>query len=162
MGKMSVRVGPAVIEIEIEGDDFGKALSDATSAVEKISHLSLRSDHKPSLLGDSAPEQKDFNSTTIEAGINTFVARLGGKSGREILKAAAAHITLVEGASTFSSDQWKKRAKEARDWQAGYAKLQARDMKRMIDQGEINEKGADMYALPTKTLDDVRRVMSGV
>lgn len=160
MGRLRLKAGNAELEIEVEGDDFSTSLPQAVDALERLARAKPAPESKAE--SGSEGEIGVGSADRPEAGINTIVARFGAGSARAILRAAAIHLSLVDGLAVFSRDAWGKRAREARDWQVGYGVNQSRDIKRMIDAGEIVEKSATTYALPSVALEEAKRALADV
>jgi len=120
----------------------------------------------PSLSGatDNASGATNRNSPTPEAtfdhGINTYVAKFGGDSGRKILRAASFHLSLVDGMDSFSKDTLIARAREAREWKKDYVNAQATDLRRMVTSGDLIERSNGMFTVPTKALEEGKALLS--
>lgn len=156
MGQLKIRAGDIEIYIDVENDSFDEPLKIAIDALKQFSGAKLATISPAS----SSFIENDADGATLDVGINSVVAKLGGSSAREILRAAAVHLCLVDGLESFTRSALMARAHEARDWQAGYNTNQSRDLSRMVDQDELVEKTGGQYALPSKALAEARRALT--
>lgn len=84
---------------------------------------------------------------TRQGTVNVVANKLGVKSARDLLTAAAAHLTLYQGKDTFTKDELVSCAKEARGWKVAYRSQMAMNIKRMADAGTLFEKTRDVFSL---------------
>jgi hypothetical protein len=80
---------------------------------------------------------------------------MGVKSSRDLLLAAAAHLTLYRGKDSFTKEELVACAKEARNWKADYSSQTAFNIKRMSDAGVLFERARDVFSLSDEALRDV-------
>lgn len=93
---------------------------------------------------------------SIEATTNTIAKKLGVKSGRELLFAAAAQLTFVQEKTKFTRQEMQKEAREANQY---YKKSFANNYSNYISQlvnGEwIVEVSTNKYSIPAAKKDEV-------
>jgi hypothetical protein len=79
--------------------------------------------------------------------VSVVAQRIGAKSARDLLTAAAAHLTLYQGKDSFTKDELVGCAKDARNWKSAYSNQMAFNIKRMLDSGELFEKSKNVFSL---------------
>ncbi|MBA4225778.1 MAG: hypothetical protein C0456_04030 [Hyphomonas sp.] len=79
--------------------------------------------------------------------INAAVAKLGAKSLREILEAAALVEFMKSSEGIFSKKAWFDTAQNALLWKESFMSNRAAAVKAMITSAEIYEKGGDNFTL---------------
>ena len=87
--------------------------------------------------------------------VSVVAQKLNVKSARDLLIAAAAHLSLYQGRETFSKDELIACAKEARSWKAAYSNQMASNIKRMCDANTLFEKSKDVFSLSDEALVEV-------
>jgi hypothetical protein len=115
---------------------------------------------KHSNVGSHGDGQRSAATTNANNGhrpgtINVVAPKLGAQSARELLLAAAAHLTAYQGKDSFTRDELVERAKEARNWKSNHANQIAINIKRMLDAGELFEKARDVFSLSEEALNDI-------
>lgn len=81
--------------------------------------------------------------------------KLGAQSARELLLAAAAHLTAYQGKDSFTKAELVERAREARNWKSNHSNQIPINIRRMLDAGELFEKARDVFSLSEATLNDI-------
>ncbi|MBA9061691.1 hypothetical protein GGQ91_001068 [Methylobacterium fujisawaense] len=103
--KLKIKVGH--IEFEYEGD----AVYDNEAVKDLFSHIESFAVAVPSGNFDALPTQKDLENGDEGAGdqsgisnlsVQTVAARLGGKSAKDVVLAAAGHLQICQGMKSFS------------------------------------------------------------
>lgn len=84
--------------------------------------------------------------------VSVVAQKLGVTSARELLLAAAVHLTLYQSKDAFTKDELVACAKEARSWKATYTNQMASNIKRMCDAGTLFEKARDIFSLSDEAL----------
>ena len=82
-----------------------------------------------------------------EGTVSVVAQKIGAKSARDLLLAAATHLMLYQGRETFSKEELIACAKEARGWKAAYSNQMAFNITRMIKAGTLFEKAKDVFSL---------------
>jgi hypothetical protein len=85
---------------------------------------------------------------TREGTINTVAVRMGVKSCRDLMVAAAVHLTLYQGKDRFSRADWVSCAKEAKQWKTDYSVQTSTQISRLLNSGFVNETAKDIYVVP--------------
>ena len=160
MSRVQLRSGEFLVELESD-EALPELEKRAISLMDSLTSKGPPSQSTGQTDPLSPPASHATLAPELDESINTIVARLKADSGREILRAAAAHITLVDGIAQFTKADWLERAHSANEWKKSYGSQQARDVKRMIDSDEIREKAGGLYSISTKYLDQVRAALNG-
>jgi hypothetical protein len=100
------------------------------------------------------------NRSARQGTVSVVAQKLGVSSARELLLAAAAHLTLYQDKEVFTKDELIACAKEARSWKAPYANQMAVNIRRMCDAGTLFEKTKDVFSLSDESLADVEGRLS--
>lgn len=87
--------------------------------------------------------------------VNMVAQKLGAQSARELLLAAAAHLTAYQGKDSFTKAELVERAREARNWKSNHSNQIPINIRRMLDAGELFEKARDVFSLSETTLSDI-------
>lgn len=143
-----LRIKRADIEIEIEGEDQ----EEIKRSLEQV--LAINEQHPTSgvQLVPPFPRGADGADTSTpptlrEGTINTAISRLGGDTCQEVLKAAAAHLTLFRGQDRFTDEDWETTAKAANSWKNKWSTEKAKSKKRLVASGFIIENAPGIYSI---------------
>jgi hypothetical protein len=90
-----------------------------------------------------------------EGTVSVVAQKIGAKSARELLLAAAAHLTLYQGKERFTKEELVATAKEGRGWKADYSNQMAFNIKRMADAGTLFEKAKNVFSLSDQAVTDL-------
>ena len=90
-----------------------------------------------------------------EGTVSVVAQKIGAKSARDLLLAAAAHLTLYQGKERFTKEELVACAKEGRGWKAQYSSQMAFNIKRMSDAGTLFEKAKNVFSLSDQAVADV-------
>jgi hypothetical protein len=90
---------------------------------------------------DGAPVNKR------EGTVSMVSQKIGAKSARDLLLAAAAHLTLFQGKESFSKEELIACAKDARGWKSAYSSQMAVNINRMIKADVLFEKSKNLFSL---------------
>ncbi len=145
-GKLRLKVGP--IEIEYDGDIRG-ANADVMALVEAAADVYRR---KGLANGDRVPRTIDVPPETgrlrISGSAASIASRLNCISGPELIIAAAAWLTFVEGEEWFEATQLLAVMKQASAHYAlGYEDTLADDIRGLVRSGKLEEISEDLYTL---------------
>jgi hypothetical protein len=148
-------------EVEFEADT---ALPDdvveiAFRVLERLKGRQRAGAEQDTLNGGAAAVMATHDDS-FDQSLNSFISALGGGSCREILKAAAIHLSLADKAPIFSKQDWFDRAASAHEWQRDFSNQRARDVRRMISSKEVIEKNGGMYSVPAKIIADAKARLS--
>lgn len=105
----------------------------------------------PSSVEGGPPKQ---NGSKREGTVSVVAQKIGVKSARDLLFAAAVHLTLYQDKDSFTKDDLVSCAKEARGWKVAYSSQMALNIKRMSDAGVLFEKARDVFSLSDTALAD--------
>jgi hypothetical protein len=106
-------------------------------------------------------ETPQAHNGTRQGTVSVVAQKLGAQSARDLLVAAATHLTAYQGKDSFTRDELVACAKDARNWKANYSNQIAINIKRMSDAGVLFEKARDVYSLSEATLKDVEERLAG-
>lgn len=99
-------------------------------------------------------------SVKREGTVSVVAQKLGAKSARDLLVAAAAHLTLYQGNERFTKEELIACAKEGRGWKGDYSSQMALNIKRMSDAGILFEKAKNVFSLSDQAVVDVETRLS--
>lgn len=111
----------------------------------------------------TTPRKTDVGATSEEFGdisINSFIVKVGGESCRDLLKASAGYLTIVQSQERINHDDLVATAKQSTRWKKDFSANVNRDIKRMIDHGEITENATKIYSLPLAAVEEMRSMLS--
>lgn len=157
LSKIKIKLG--AIEVEYEGSEvFLKEelpqLLTAVSALYEKSNISLGAlpaDQSPGLNDVSLP-----NPSKLEATTGSIAAKLGSKSGPDLVMAAAARLTLVLEMQTFARQKIIDEMKTASAYhKPSYVKNLSATLNTLVKDGKLNEPSNGNYALTASSLKDM-------
>lgn len=147
-------------DLEVEGigfDSFEKFEPILNRAVEiwKESSTANRFEQTPKSLSS------DTSASTIpveqaELSINSFVARVGGDTCREILSASAGYLIIIRSYQRIPHEELLETARSCSRWKKDYGNNLMRDVKRMIEQSQLIENSDRVYSLPHSILEEMK------
>lgn len=143
--KIKIKMGP--IEIEYEGSEaFLKeelpALLTAVSDLYKESGVTEPVEPAP------AAAAAVSSTGTIQATTGSIAAKLGAKSGTDLILAAAARLTLSLGLGSFSRSQITEEMKSASSYhKKTYVNNLTKYLNQLVKDGKLLETAKDTYAL---------------
>lgn len=92
----------------------------------------------------------------------TIASRLGGKKPQELIVAACAYLTLVEGKKNFNKKEIHEEMKKATGYyQESHGKNLGRDLRALIRKGDIKGIKEDSYALSAEKKKKLEAELSG-
>lgn len=145
---LKVRVGE--VEIEYEGNDE-ITKSDLTTLLAEVARINRdqglatkQKSHPGGKTGQNAPGTQ----TQLKGTTKSIAAKLHAGNGPDLIRAAAAYLTLVNNAETFTQKQIGGEIKTA----AGYYKTSmsknlSKNIQRLIKNDVLTEHSTDQYAL---------------
>ena len=149
-------------DLEIEGVGF--------DTFEKFEPILNRAVEIWKSSGGATPNSAPLTPRKNEAGvsseqfgsisINSFIVKVGGESCRDLLKASAGYLTIVQSQERINHDDLVATAKQSTRWKKDFSANVNRDVKRMIDQGEITENATKIYSLPPAAVEEMRSMLS--
>lgn len=95
---------------------------------------------------DSAPV-KVANNNKIEATTNTIAAKIGCKSGPDLIKAVALQLTLAQGKVKFSRAEIINEMKTSAYHKETYIGNLSLNLKNLLKAGFLNESQKDIYSI---------------
>ncbi|RTL63288.1 MAG: hypothetical protein EKK41_23570 [Hyphomicrobiales bacterium] len=96
-----------------------------------------------------------FTGPQREGTVTTVAARLAVKSCRDLMVAAAIHLSLYQGKERFSRTDWVACAKEAKQWKVDYSVQTATAIGRLLIAGFVNETAKDVFSVPDDELKNI-------
>lgn len=99
--------------------------------------------------------------TRREGTVSAVAQRIGAKSARDVLMAAATYLTLYQGKDSFTKEELVACAKEARGWKADYSNQIAINIKRMLDASTLLEKAKDVFSLSEAMEAEMQEKLAG-
>jgi hypothetical protein len=98
------------------------------------------------------PPLSNANGNIREGTINTVAVRMGVKSCKDLMIAAAVHLTIYQGKERFSRAEWVACAKESKQWKTDYSVQTSTQVSRLLSSGFVNETAKDIYVVPDEQL----------
>jgi hypothetical protein len=98
------------------------------------------------------PTPVDYSGAAREGTINTVAVRLGVKSCKDLMVAAAVHLTLYQGKDRFSRTDWVACARDAKQWKTDYSVQTSTVINRLLSSGFVNETTKDTYVVPDEQM----------
>jgi len=140
------RIKMGVIEVEYEGSDefLKKELPELLAAVSR-----LHQEHGSSSAAEAdSPPPKRSASKTSKGTTASIAAKLGCKSGGDLLIAAAAQLTFVEGKETFDRKELTAACRAGKNYfKSTYVNNLTTYLAKLVSSGQLNEVSEDEYAL---------------
>ncbi len=148
---LKIKLKTASVEVEYEGsEEFFK--QELPTLLAKFSGFGI--DLIPPKNADTSSKDAERGGVhkSIRGTTATIASKLGCTSGRQLIVAAAAHLTFVAGHKTFSRQELLDEIKGA----AGYYKVTYRNnlsgyLQRLIKDGKLLEASTDSYCLSDGT-----------
>ncbi len=159
ISKIKIRLGQ--IEIDYEGaheflkQDLQKLLAAVVELRQKAGEPE-ESDETP-----VTPETKAKGKGKFQGTVSTFAVRLGAKSTRDLIIAAAAKLTLADGKDTFSRNELLAAMQTASNH---YKKSDSSNLSKTLGvllNGRLTENSKDTFALTADELQKLRTSLAG-
>lgn len=101
-------------------------------------------------------EQVASSGAIPEITVNTFVARIGADSCRDLLKASAGYLAIIMSQERIRHEDLIATAKGCSRWKKTYSNMMSKDLKRMIEKNEIIENASGQYSLPSTIIEEMQ------
>jgi hypothetical protein len=92
-----------------------------------------------------------------EGTVNVVAQKLGTNSARDLLLAAACHLTLYQHKDSFTREELIFCAKQARAWKASYSAQMSINIRRMSDASILFEKARGVFSLSDDSLAEAKQ-----
>ncbi len=92
--------------------------------------------------------------------VSVVAQKIGAKSARDLVLAAAGHLTLFQGKDSFTKEDLVACAKDARNWKSNYSNQMAINIKRMMEAGTLFEKSKNVFSLSDAALAEIEGKLS--
>lgn len=142
-----IRIKMGQMEVEYEGPEaFLK--NELMSLLGKVSDLYKVSDILPEGEGDSPGVE---GGPAIGLSTRSLAGKLECKTGRDLVVAAAAHLTLSRGAETFTRQQLLTEIQTAKAcYKPSYSNNMTKYLDGLVDDGDLNEPSTGTYSLTAR------------
>lgn len=154
LSKLSIKVG--ALELEYEGpESFSKA-----DILELIEHLGEHSTAIPTPLpinggGTAGNANGAGGGGLTDLGVESIAARLGAKSGTDVLLAAAVYLEANQGKAFYSRRELLDAAKQGGGYYSdGISSNLTAYLTSLVKGKKLNKRGDDQYALVPSTKTD--------
>lgn len=159
-----IRIKMGQVEVEYEGpEDFLRAeLKDLLSGVMELHRE--RGGNEPSDINSGADQegQKPNDGSDYIGTTNTFAAKLGVKSGPDLIIAAMAQKTLVGKKEKVTRTELLQEMHTATSYyKKSYSANLTKNLKSLVTSDKLREVAADTYALSASELDRVKKAYAG-
>lgn len=162
--KIKIKLG--AIEVEYEGSEtfLKEELPQLLSAVSDLYAKSLATLEPPSSSQNTpanaatASNTNTGNKTKLEATTGSIAAKLGCKSGPELVMAAAARLTFALQTTTFARQKIIDEMKTASAYyKATYVNNLTSYLNNLVKDGKLNEPSQGNYALTATSWKDLEQ-----
>jgi hypothetical protein len=156
--KLRIRIGE--VEIDYEGtEEFLKQelpqLLKTAMELHRASGGSSSGASDESEGGAAAARKVAYHTT------RSIAAKLGVKSGSELLIAAAAHLALVKGTETFTRQELLSEMQSATSYyKSSYSPNLTKYIKTALKKGLLAENGKNLYALTATARTDLEKKLA--
>ena len=107
-----------------------------------------------------AAPSSDSTQVTSDLGTESIAARIGTKSGPDLILAAAAKLTFTDQKSSFSGKELLAEMKTAKSFfKASYGSNFAANLSGMVKKTSLNSSGSDSYALSHEKKTELRGLL---
>lgn len=158
MTTSKIRIKLGAIEVEYEGSEtFLK--EELPRLLSAVSDLYSKSHSLPDE-ADKADDGTDSKrkKPSLQATTGSLAAKLQVKSGPELVMAAAARLTFVEGQNTFSRQKIIDEIKTASAYyKASYVSNLSTTLNSLVKDGKLNEPSQGVYALTALSLKELEQ-----
>lgn len=162
--KIKIKLG--AIEVEYEGSEtfLKEELPQLLSAVSDLYARSRATLELPSASQNTSANAAPGSNTNVgnqpklEATTGSIAAKIGCKSGPELVMAAAARLTFVIQSTTFARQKIIDEMKTASAYyKATYLKNLTSYLNNLVKDGKLNEPSQGNYALTAASLKDLEQ-----
>ncbi len=142
--KIKIKIGN--VELEYEGDEtFLK--QEVPEIVRALS--AVVGPKQGSVVANSQDEKQKCSNGEQLLSVSTIAAKLGSKSGPELIVAACAKLSFVDNSTTFSRDQILNEMQTATShYKESFRKNLTQNLNTLVRNQDLNQVSADRYALP--------------
>jgi hypothetical protein len=151
--KFRIKMGEVEVEYEGNDDFLKKELPDLLAAVSKL--------HKEAGVVPPRPEdgaalarplaRGNMSRQSLSGTTATIAAKLGGESGAELMVAAAAQLTFVQGKDEFTTKELRAACRGAKNlWKKSFANNFTNYLATLVKDHSLLEARTGVYALHAK------------
>lgn len=146
--KIRIRLGEMEVEYEGSEDFIRDALLELVS---KVADLCQSTSVASNTIDKPLEQEVEPCSKGLQATTNTIAAKMGVNSGPDLIVAAAAQLTIMQGLDSFTRKQLLDEMKKASGYyKKSYCNNLTKYLKTLIKQGVLRETATDTYALDAK------------
>ena len=157
--KIRIKIGS--IEIEYEGTE-NYLKNDLPELIDKLVSLNLPNVNEKESTTDSASKIDDkTTNAAIQFSSNTISAKLGVKSGTDLIIAACAHLTFVQNKETFQRKDILTEMQTANNYyKNSYSANLTPYLKSLVNTHKLIERTKDTYALNATEKNRIKSVLN--
>jgi hypothetical protein len=149
--KIGIKIGQ--VEINYEGEEafFREELP---KIILEVSHLAKNKEliEKPTKDPDIAPDIKNPGKK-LDISVKTIAAKMGQKTGPDLILAAAAYLTFVDNTESFTKAELAKAMRTAPALnKKSYTNNFGAYIERLVAQQELTQNSSGKYALSSNSL----------
>jgi hypothetical protein len=150
--KVGIKIGH--VEINYEGDEafFREELP---KMILEISHLVKNKETVENLSDDTviSPGVKKIGAKKLDMSVSSIAAKIGQKTGPDLILAAAAYLTFVQKTESFSRNDLSKAMKTAPSLnKKSYVSNFATSLERLVTAQALTQNANGKYALSPSSL----------
>ena len=153
--KILIKVG--MLEVNFEGSEefiknelltmLGK-VKDMFS-IEQVSQIPPPTQIQPTYMPDTG--------AALKSNVKAMALKLNAKTGPDLVIAAAAHLTFVEGCEEFSRKQILANMKKAKGiYKNSFGSNLGQALNILVKNGKLNSTGTDSYTLPQEVREELK------
>lgn len=158
MSKIRIRVGDLEIEFEGSEDFIKEQIPEILQDAADIKVSSSVQTTEEEIEGISQEEQEKF----VDLSTASIAQKIGVKTGKELVIAAAAFLTFVKNKPSFHRREILYAMKEATPYyQQNYSKNLSRYLDQLVREGSFNKTSAGTYALSMRVRRDLEERIVG-
>ena len=157
--KIKIKLG--ILEIEYEGsNEYIK--NDLPILIDKLNSLTndvfkndIEEINNSDIASETKVETSKVNSENLS--INSVAAKIGGKTGNELLIASAAQLNIYQGKDVFSRTDLLNEMKGATNYfKKTYSSNLSKTLKRIVSSGKLIERNGGNYAFSANELSSIK------
>ncbi len=154
--KLRIKAGP--VEVDFEGSEefvagkLGDLLQSISSMPVPGAGINNRNQQDGPIRFDGLSDKPIVPGALGQMTVGTVAAKLGVKSGPDLILAAAAHLTLFSGKESFSRKEILDSMKTATAYYRGtYVKNLSSYLQILVRDSKLVERAANIFALPANS-----------
>ncbi len=148
MPTIRLKKGPFELEMDASEDFLAEHFLSILDSIDAGSVMEAQdSDTEVSATPEDAPVPLIVANGHGDLSMNSLVAAFNSKSCRDVLLAAAFHLSALQKKEPFSKSEWEETAKQATIWQVDWSSQKALNRSRLVKAKSIIENSNNKYSM---------------